>query len=329
MARSQLPILLKVTGAVTGASGVALWLKGGYDIKRANDRIKRAGELYGQERETLEAHAVRTNELLNVLGTHQQQSLHDVVERMAVFLRRHEKQVTENERLLVDGLDSTPGRVTLDRGLGLDAVSWVRGIVGSAITGVGINTGIANAVTTFASASTGTAISSLSGAAANNATLAALGGGSLASGGGGMAAGAVALNFVTIGPAILVNGLMVAGQGEKAKTKARDNEAKLSVAIAEMQATKVKFDAIDSRVAELETLLGQLVARGASALDLLESEPFDPDRHAARFQRALTLTLAVRDVAQTPVVDESGYLNQQTATFKIRYRPLVKEVEDV
>ena len=45
------------------------------------------------------------------------------------------------------------------------------------------------AVTTFGTASTGTAISSLSGAALTNATLAAIGGGSIAAGGGGVAAG--------------------------------------------------------------------------------------------------------------------------------------------
>jgi hypothetical protein len=120
----------------------------------------------------------------------------------------------------------------------------------------------------------------------------------------------------------------VAGQGEKAKTKAHENEAKVNIAIAEMQATNAKFDAIISRAAELETLLGQLVVRATSALDLLESEPFDTARHAARFQQALTLTVAVRDVASTQVVDGSGDLNEETATFKVRYRTLIKAAGD-
>lgn len=205
----------------------------------------------------------------------------------------------------------------------------MRGIVGSAVTGVGVNAGITTAVTTFAAASTGTAISTLSGAAATNATYAFLGGGSLAAGGGGMAVGAAALNFVMIGPAILVSGYVVAGQGEKAKTKARENEAAVNVAIAEAQETKAKFDGIIARADELETLLDQLVLRATSALDLLESEPFEPTHHAAPFQQALTLTMAVRDVASTEVVDESGDLNEETATSKVRYRPLIKETEDV
>ena len=47
--------------------------------------------------------------------------------------------------------------------------------------------------TTFGTASTGAAISSLSGAAATNAALAWLGGGAIATGGGGMAAGSAFL----------------------------------------------------------------------------------------------------------------------------------------
>ena len=323
------PLALIGIGVICGASGAAFGLKGGYDIKSANDRIRKSGAHYDQERRKLEAHELLTNDSLKVLGNRQEQAIHMIVERMADFLRRHEKRVTESEKLLVDGLESTPGQVTLEGSLGQEAISWMRGMVGSAATGVGINSGITTAVTAFAAASTGTSISALSGVAATNATLAFLGGGSIASGGAGMAAGAAALNFVTIGPAILVSGLVVAGQGEKAKTKASENEAKVSVASAEMQLTKAKFDAVGARAAELEGLLCRLVVRATSALELLESELFDPARHAARFQQAVTLTIAVRNVASATVVDESGDLNEETAMFNVKYRTLVKEVEDV
>ncbi|MGB3056352.1 MAG: hypothetical protein WBB52_16005, partial [Acidimicrobiales bacterium] len=159
-------------------------------------------------------------------------------------------------------------------------------------------------------------------------TLAFLGGGSIATGGGGMAVGAAALNFVTIGPAILVSGFVVAGQGEKAKTKAVENEAAVNIAIAEAQETSAKFDAIITRAEELESLLDQLVVRASAALDQLESEPFNPEEHAIPFQQALTLTIAVRDVASTPVVDEAGDLNEETSTFRLRYRNLLKETDD-
>jgi hypothetical protein len=96
-----------------------------------------------------------------------------------------------------------------------------------------------------------------------------------------------------------------------------------------LQATKARFDAIVARVEELEMLLDQLVVRATSALDVIESEPFDPAHHAARFQQALTLTMAVREIASTQVVDDSGDLNHETASLKVRYRTLIKEAADV
>lgn len=300
----------------------------GYEIKRANGRIRAAGALYEAERAALETYAATTNDTLKSLGAHQEDAYRAVVERMADFLRRHEKQVSESETLLVDGLDARAGQVSLDKSLGQEAIAWIRGLSASAVTGVGLSAGLTSAVTTFASASTGTAISSLSGAAATNATLAFLGGGSLATGGGGMVVGAAALNFVTIGPAILVSGFVVAGQGEKAKTKAVENEAAVAIAIAEAQETKAKFDAIITRANELARLLDQLVVRATAALDQLESEPFQPEEHATLFQHSLILTMAVRDVAATPVVDESGDLNEEASTFRLRYRNLLTEAED-
>ena len=143
-----------------------------------------------------------------------------------------------------------------------------------------------------------------------------------------MVAGAAALNFVTIGPALLVSGLVVAGQGEKAKTKARENEAAGNVVVAEMEAAKVAFDAIQDRANELRDLIIAIRDRAIDAIDLLESEPFDPERHAARFQRALSLAIAVRDIASAQVVNEAGNLDEGSARFNITYRPLTKEEDN-
>jgi hypothetical protein len=323
-----IPAVLIGVGVITGAGGLGLAAKGGYEIKKANHRIRAAGKRYAQQRAELEAREQDTNYALKALGANQERAVLDVVCRMAEFLRRHEKQVSESEKLLVDGLDLSTGQVGLGTGLGQDAVAWMRGVVGAAAAGVGMNVGVTTAVTTFAAAGTGTAISTLSGAAATNATLAFLGGGPLAAGGGGMALGAVALNFVTIGPALLVSGLVVAGQGEKATTQARKNEAAVNVAIAQDQATMVTFDAIIVRAHELESLLGELVKRAIGALAVLESTSFDPSRHAVPFQQALTLTMAVRDVASTAIIDESGDLNEGAAMLKVRYRSLIKETQD-
>ena len=82
--------------------------------------------------------------------------------------------------------------------------------IGTASTGAGaaFTCGAMWVATTWGTAGTGTAISSLSGAAASNAALAWLGGGTVASGGGGMAAGAAVLAG---GAAIAIAGVAVIG----------------------------------------------------------------------------------------------------------------------
>lgn len=323
-----LPLILIGIGVAAGGGGVGLGGWGATDLVKAKKRLARADRNYQAKRSEAEQAVQNTNEALQVLGKQQQVALADVVLRMGEFLRRHEKQVRESERLLVEGIDAAMQGVPGLRKLEVDAVAWIGGVIGSAATSVGVSSGVTAAVTTYATASTGTAISSLSGAAATNATLAVLGGGTLAEGGGGMALGATVLNVVAIGPALLVGGSMVKMQGSKALTHARKVEADIAVAIAELDETMAKLEAVDLRTNELGTLLARLRSRAVAALDLLESEPFQPDAHAERFQRAMNLVMAVRDVAATPVVDAFGELTEHSENLTIKYRPMTEDSQD-
>lgn len=323
-----IPVVLIAVGAATGGGGVALGGKGAYDLKKANDRLKKAGRRYEQRRAVTENNLKGSNQKLEALGKQQEQALTDVVVRMGDFLRRHERQVRESERLLVEGVDATMTQVPGLRGLDVEAVSLIGGALGSAVTGAGAGAGVTAAASSMGVASTGAAIGGLSGAAAESATLAFLGGGSLASGGGGMALGATVLNFVTIGPALLVGGFVVKGQGVKAITKARKFEAKIAVAIAELEETDARLEGVDARADELSDLLAALSARATAALDLLESEPFDPQAHAPRFQRAMTLVMAVRDVAATPIVDAEGAVTERSANITVKYRAMTEGTAD-
>lgn len=323
-----IPVVLIAVGAATGGSGVALGGKGAYDITKANQRLKEASRRYEVRRTEAEENLERVNQGLADLGEEQRQALVDVVQRMGDFLRRNERQVRESERLLVDGIDAAMSQIPGLRGLDVEAAAWISGALGSAAAGAGAGAGVTVAASSFGIASTGTAISGLSGAAAQSATLATLGGGSLASGGGGMALGATALNFVTIGPALLIGGFVVKGQGTKALTQAREFEAKIAVAIAELDETDTRLAAVTARAAELSELLAGLSERAIAALDLLESEPFDPTVHAERFQQAMTLVMAVRDVAATPIIDADGTVSDQSANITVKYRPMTEETTD-
>lgn len=320
-----IPVVLIAVGAVTGSGGAALGGLGVLDFKKAADRRKAAQNKYDERREQSERNVAFTNDLLGALGREQQQALIDVVLRMRDFLVRHEKQVRESERLLIEGLDAESRKVPGLGRLQIDAVAWVGGVVKSAATAVGANAGVVGAAGLVGSASTGTAIAALSGVAAENAMLAWLGGGSLAAGGGGVALGGMALNFVTIGPALLVGGFVAKGQGTKELTRAKEDEAKVAVAIAELDEMDARLVAINTRAEELSAVLGTLKLRAVEALDLLESEPFDPPAHAERFQRAMGLVIAVKDVAEAPVIDDSGDLSEQSANLKVKYRAMTED----
>ncbi|MGL3805664.1 hypothetical protein ACSYDW_06155 [Paeniglutamicibacter sp. R2-26] len=126
--------------------------------------------------------------------------------------------------------------------------------------GVGFTTGAAVAsmaptaaiwvATTFGTASTGTAISTLSGAAATNATLAWLGGGALAAGGGGTAAGSALLALAgpigwTIAGATLLTSIVLF-----TKKKFENREAKEEALTAVKQNTAV-IKRMDAQIATL------------------------------------------------------------------------------
>jgi hypothetical protein len=323
-----IPAVLIAVGAVTGGGGATLGGLGVLDFKKAAERRKAAVAKYDERRSQSERNVAFTNDLLGALGREQQQALVDVVLRMREFLVRHEKQVRESERLLVEGVDAQSNQIPGLGRLNVDAVAWVGGAIGSAVTSVGTGFGVSTLAGAVGTASTGTAISALSGVAAENALLAWLGGGSLAAGGGGVALGGMALNFVTMGPALLVGGLVAKGQGAKELTKAREDEAKIAVAVAELDELDARLAAVDSRAEELNSVLGGLRDRAVDALDELESEPFDPPVHAARFQRAMGLVIAVRDVAAAPIIDDSGDLTEQSANLSVKYRSMAEDDND-
>ena len=61
------------------------------------------------------------------------------------------------------------------------------------------------------------------------------------------------------------------------------------------------------------------------AIEGLEEAGFQADLHAGEFQEAMGLTIAVRDVAGAPVVEENGKLNRQTAKMKVKYKEFVDD----
>lgn len=323
-----IPVALIAVGAITGGGGLALGGKGVWDLKKAQDEFSKSKGLYERRRKRSEVRVDLTNNRLEHLGGQQKRALTDVVLRMAEFMRRNSKKIKENERLLVEGLDAELNAVPNMERLEFDAAAWIKAVVGSVGAGAATNIGVTAAAAAFGTAGTGAAITGLTGIAAENAMLAFLGGGTLVAGGGGMALGAAALNAVVMGPALLIGGFVAKGQGEKQITRAKEFTKTVSTEMASMDLFDAGLDAIDSRVHELVSLLAELSARAKEALDELESEPFEPEVHASRFQRAMGLALAVRDVAAAPIVDADGNLTAESERMTVKYRRITESRDD-
>ncbi|MEE3851792.1 hypothetical protein VZC37_15725 [Gordonia sp. LSe1-13] len=315
-----IPVVAIAVGAAAGGSGLALGGKGAYDIKKANAELGAARKRYEARRADSEMLVESVNDRIVRYGSQQEGAIREVVLRMHDFLIRNEKKVRENEKLLVDGIEANVNLVAGSASLDLSISEWVRGVIGSVGAGAGAGAATSAAATTFGVASTGAAISGLSGAAAESAALAWLGGGAVAAGGGGMALGALALNFVTIGPGLLVAGFVVKGQGKKAATQARAYQAEIEVEIANLDAADAQMGAVQARTDELSDLLFEMADKAIAALDELEAEPFDPGAHAPLFQRTMVLVKGVIDLATTPVIDENGELTDDGHRLTVKYR---------
>lgn len=322
------PVAIIAVGALTGSGGLALGGKGALDIKKAREQVQRAQRRYERRLERCERQVAETNELLAEWGREQEQTLRAVVVRFAKFLRKNAMLVRENEKLLADGLRAADQQVVGPDGVDLGAVGWVGGMVASVAVGGGASAATTAAVTSLGVASTGTAISGLSGVASQSATMAWLGGGAISAGGGGIAMGATVLNFVTIGPALLIGGFVTKGQGKKAMTQSEKKQAEFDVAGAELKALGVTLGAIQDRVGELRFILTTLSSDAITALDILESEPFLLGEHANRFRSAIQLVKAVQEVATAPILNDEGDLSTESAKLTVKYRTMTKEKTD-
>lgn len=313
-------VILIVGSAATGATGLVVGTVGGVQMKRAHGQIKAQAARYSDRHVVHQANNEETNVALLSLGETQEAALHQVIFRMRDFLERHAKQVKANEHLILDGVDSSQNPVVGLTKLAPDVAGWVQGVVSSTIVGVATPVVLKTAVTQFAVASTGTAISTLSGVAATNATLAWFGGGSIAAGGGGMALGATVLNITVAGPTLLVAGFTVKNRGTKARTEAESHRAEVEVLIAKLDVRDEQLRGIRDRTSEVDETLKRLMVTATNALDLLESESFSMEFHAERLQRALILVKSVRDVATAPITDEDGHLDEGVDQLIVKYR---------
>ncbi|MEU6876921.1 hypothetical protein [Streptomyces sp. NPDC046712] len=323
------PLVIIIGSSITGGGGVVAGAVGRLQVKRARTQIQHHTARYETRHAAHRGQVDRTNAALQSLGRSQERAQRDVIFRMRDFLERHTKQVRAHEHRILDGVDdSNTTQLVGIADLDPDVADWARGIVCAALIAGATPAVLRKAASQLAKASTGTPIANLRGAAAERALRAFFGGGSRASGGGGTALGTTVLKVSAVGPGVLIAGLTMKNQGTKARAEADSRRTAVDDAIARLDLLDERFRGVRKRAHELDDILSRLVSQAMSALDLLESEPFDYDAHDKRLHTALVLVTSVRRVATAPVADEDGNLDTNTEQLIFNYRDARKETPD-
>ncbi|MBD1888368.1 hypothetical protein [Coleofasciculus sp. FACHB-SPT9] len=316
-----IPIILGAVALATAAFGGVKAAEGIGNMNEAKEIGERAQKRYEQAVSELKADWEATNKLAEEYGQLQLHIMMRTIGRFVAFIERIGQRNKKSEKEFLEGLEGISIQQLQEyKTAAIEAQEFFIGgakAVGAAAAGYGGAMGLATSVGV---ASTGTLIGGLSGAAAWNATLAWLGGGSLAAGGGGMALGSIVLGGITVGPAVLIGGFVLAGEGEKALTKAREYEAQVNSAIAKIKAAKDFMQQVKRRINELRNLLESLNNRAVLSLNELESQSlFDKNRDSGKFQQVALLVTALAEIMKTPVLDKEGHLNPATASIRAKY----------
>ncbi|MER6994501.1 hypothetical protein [Streptomyces sp. NPDC000410] len=233
------------------------------------------------------------------------------------------KRVELAELLGLDPFETGDAVDVEPRRLSVDGVAALGTLAGGALVGAGAGVGTYLAVGAFATASTGTAVSSLSGAAATSATLAWLGGGSLAAGGGGVAAGTAVLTGIVAAPVLLSVGVLVEWQGRKSLREQREAAEELDGAEAELAVAKAGTIALcrsSKRVRHaLRDLRGAIVERLPAFTELLDTcddyARYSPDQRA-RVATLVGLATATVALMRCPVAEADAALADAAARLR-------------
>ena len=263
------------------------------------------------------------NESLETFGKIRLDALHNTVGLFLSYLDRLNQKVKSKEYDFLKEIDISVDEIHEMKEIDMKASDAVKvAAVGggfAAIALAGTPTLVTSAVTAFATASTGTAISTLHGVAATNAVLAWLGGGSIAAGGGGMAAGAATLATITAAAtasvAIIAVGTLASAFYARKNTEATRYLAEIQEWAEQIKASWLVLGGIKARVLELQGLTQQLECKALDSLRKLGIivDTFDANNieHTKIFQQAAIMVKSMSELAQVAILDNNGNLNDQ------------------
>lgn len=313
-----IPLIIGAAAAAAGIYGAVKGVSGAIDqstAKDINSNARSSVELANQELDELRK---VTNETLEDYGQRKLRAFNGVISDFIETFQRIKnvdlKQSPELDKLNAGDFSNKtlPGlrqdyQALKDAGLGLGA-----GIGG----GAALAFGAYNGTMLLATASTGTAISSLGGVAATNATLAWLGGGSLAAGGYGMAGGMMVLGGIVAGPALAIFGHVLGNKGEEALNKANANREQAQTICEQASLMGEKLKAITEVTVLANTTFSNVSSRLRHAVSdmkkVIDSEGIDfsgyTEQGKAVIFSAVKFAQLLKAMIDTPILDQEGNL---------------------
>ena len=291
-----LPLILWGAAAALAATGVFKGVQASNNFDTAKDIGANAEKRHKKKSDDLDVARKSTQKALEKLGRLKVDVFINQIKHLVEVIKK-----TKSARSKIKDFDLL---ITLDQlkeyeKLVLTSIALEKGLGTGAVGGALAAMGAYGSVGALASASTGAAISGLSGVAATNATLAWLGGGALSAGGFGMAGGMIALGGIVLGPALAIGGFLIASKAEEALTEAHAYDARVDVAIADMNIIATALKAIRSNAAELMSVIVELASR-------FDAIKVNNDRSVVAFQRMVTLGKAIKEALDIAIITEDG-----------------------
>lgn len=313
-----IPLIIGAVAAAAGIYGAAKGVSGAIDHSNAKDINNDARSMVDSANRKVEEQRKATNAILEDYGQRKLRAFNGVVaEFIETFERLKNIELSQSPELdkLNAGDFSNKTLAGLrqdyqalkDAGLGLGA-----GMGG----GAALAFGAYNGTMLLATASTGTAISSLGGVAATNATLAWLGGGSLAAGGYGMAGGMMVLGGIVAGPALAIFGHVLGNKGEEALNNARSNLEQASTIHDQAELMTGKLRAIEQVTslanATFSKISSQLRRTVSELKKVIENNGVDyrtfSDESKEVVFRSVKFAQLLKAMIDTAILDQDGNL---------------------
>ncbi len=305
------------------------------DRKEAKSIRQQADEIKKEIEEKTEAIRDDLNKTLAEFGEMRVHALKNTVGNFLECLKQLNQKAKVKEYDFLTEIDLTPVQVKELETIDMNASQAIKTLaVGGSFAAVGVAATpaiVTSAVTALATASTGTAISSLSGAAATNAVLAWLGGGSIAAGGGGVAAGTVVLGTITggvaVGAAVISMGILASSFYSRKLTEATEYLAQVKEWEEKAKQNWVVLEALKTRTLEMQQVTADLEKRAAKELEKLKSLiPFfnkDDKKHVSTFQKCALLVKSMSELAQVPLLDEDGNMTESSGIMAAKTKQLL------